>query len=64
LNRQGYDLQLTKYDARGWRATFYVTGSEHSITADAASAWEQTPWLSKTFVKTQKAALGCCRVLQ
>jgi Phage capsid family len=24
--RQGYDLQLTRYDARGWPATFYTTG--------------------------------------
>jgi hypothetical protein len=29
---------------RGWRATFYVTGIEHSFTADAASACEPTPW--------------------
>jgi hypothetical protein len=38
MHRQGYDLQLTQYDERGWRATFYVTGIEHSFTADAASA--------------------------
>jgi hypothetical protein len=23
MHRQGYDLQLTRYDDRGWRATFY-----------------------------------------
>jgi len=23
MAHQGYDLQLTGYDARGWRATFY-----------------------------------------
>ena len=28
MARQGYDLQLTWYDARGWRATFYPTGME------------------------------------
>jgi hypothetical protein len=28
--RQGYDLQLTRYDEKGWRATFYTTGMEHS----------------------------------
>jgi len=45
MARQGYDLQLTRYDARGWRATFYPTGMEHSITsATTASAWELTPW--------------------
>jgi hypothetical protein len=38
MARQGYDLQLTRYDERGWRATFYTTGIEHSITADTASA--------------------------
>ena len=32
--RQGYDLQLTRYDDRGWRATFYTTGMEHSPTRD------------------------------
>ena len=30
---QGYDLQLTQYDDRGWRATFYTTGMEHSPTS-------------------------------
>src|SRR5262249_35825396 len=33
MHRQGYDLQLTKYDERGWRATFYTTGTEHSPTS-------------------------------
>jgi hypothetical protein len=33
LHRQGYDLQLTQYDDRGWRATFYTTGMEHSPTS-------------------------------
>ena len=28
MHRQGYDLQLTQYDDRGWRATFYTTGME------------------------------------
>jgi hypothetical protein len=26
MARQGYDLQLTRYDEKGWRATFYTTG--------------------------------------
>src|SRR5262245_13453472 len=26
MAHQGYDLQLTRYDERGWRATFYTTG--------------------------------------
>ena len=44
MARQGYDLQLTRYDEKGWRATFYTTGMEHSITSATASAWEHTPW--------------------
>jgi hypothetical protein len=44
MHRQGYDVQLTQYDEHGWRATFYVTGMEHSATSATASAWEPTPW--------------------
>jgi hypothetical protein len=44
MHRQGYDVQLTQYDERGWRATFYVTGMEHSATSSTASAWDPTPW--------------------
>jgi len=44
MHRLGYDLQLTQYDDRGWRATFYVTGMEHSATSATGSAWEPTPW--------------------
>jgi hypothetical protein len=33
MARQGYDLQLPRYDDRGWRATFYATGMEHSPTS-------------------------------
>src|SRR5256885_6086434 len=28
-----FDLQLTQYDEKGWRATFYTTGMEHSPTS-------------------------------
>ena len=44
MHRQGFDLQLTQYDEKGWRATFYTTGMEHSITSATGSAWERTPW--------------------
>ena len=44
MARQGYDLQLTRYDEKGWRATFYTSGMEHSITSATASAWERMPW--------------------
>ena len=37
MARQGYDLQLTRYDERGWRATsFYTSGMEQSITSATA----------------------------
>jgi len=42
--RHGYDLQLTHYDERGWRATCDTTGMEHPLTSAPASAWERTPW--------------------
>ena len=41
--RQGYDLQLTQYDARGWWATFYTTGIGHSPTSATGTGWERTP---------------------
>ena len=51
MARQGYDLQLTRYDEEGWRATFYTTGMEHSPTSATGTAWERTPWHA-----TQRAA--------
>ena len=44
MARQDYDLELTRYDGRGWGATFYVAGVEHSLTGCTVSAWELTPW--------------------
>jgi len=44
MAHQGFDLQLTRYDERGWRATFYTTGMEHSPTSATGTAWERTPW--------------------
>jgi hypothetical protein len=38
------DFQLTRYDERGWRATFYATGMEHSPTSATGTGWERTPW--------------------
>lgn len=46
MARQGYDLQLTRYAGRGWRATFYVSGMEHSAVSAVGSAFEATPWQS------------------
>jgi hypothetical protein len=44
MARQGYDLQLTRYDERGWRATFYASGIEHSPTSATGTGCERTPW--------------------
>jgi hypothetical protein len=51
MAHQGYDLQLTRYDERGWRATFYTTGMEHSPTSATGTGWERAPWHA-----TQRAA--------
>jgi hypothetical protein len=51
MHHQGYDLQLTQYDERGWRATFYTTGMEHSPTSATGTGWKRTPWHA-----TQRAA--------
>jgi hypothetical protein len=42
MHRQGYDVQLTQYDDRAWRATFYTTGMEHSPTSATGTGWERT----------------------
>jgi len=44
MARQGNDLQLTRYDEKGWRAIFYTTGMEHSPTSATGTGWERTPW--------------------
>lgn len=44
MARQGYDISLTRYDEQGWRATFYVSGMEHSPTGAVGTAWGPTPW--------------------
>jgi hypothetical protein len=44
MAHQGYDLQLTRYDETGWRATFYTTGTEHSPTSATGTGWERAPW--------------------
>jgi hypothetical protein len=51
MHRQGYDLQLTQYDDRGWCATFNTSGMEHSPTSATGTAWKHTRWH-----ETQQAA--------
>src|SRR5262245_35985342 len=31
--RQGYDLELRRYDGRGWRAILFHSGFEHSLAS-------------------------------
>jgi hypothetical protein len=42
MTHQGWDLQLTAYAARDWRANFFPIGIAHSIVG--GSAWEPTRW--------------------
>ena len=42
MAHQGYDLQLTRYDERGWRANFYPSGIAHSVVS--GTGWAETPW--------------------
>jgi hypothetical protein len=44
MARQDFDLQLIRFDGRGWRCTFYVTGIEHSPVASTGTAFEPAPW--------------------
>ena len=44
MAHQGFDLELTRYNERGWRATFYTTGMEHSLTSATGTGWERTSW--------------------
>jgi hypothetical protein len=42
MTHQGWDVQLTAYAARDWRANFFPVGIAHSIVG--GSAGEPTPW--------------------
>jgi hypothetical protein len=44
MARQEYDLELRRYNGRGWRAMFFLSGFEHSLTPDAGEAWARSPW--------------------
>src|SRR4029434_7902364 len=56
MRREGFDLQLTQYDERGWRATFYTSGMEPSPTSATGTGWEPSPWHA-----TQRAAWEALR---
>src|SRR5215470_19280797 len=38
MARQEYDLELRRYNGRGWRALFFPSGFEHSLTSHAGAA--------------------------
>jgi hypothetical protein len=42
--RHEYDLDLRRYNGHGWRAMFVSSGFEHSLIANAGSAWAPSPW--------------------
>jgi len=44
MARQEYDVELRRYDGQGWRAMFFPSGFERSLTAHAGSAWALSPW--------------------
>ena len=44
MARQDYDLELRRDDGRGWRAIFFLSGFEHSLTADAGDTSAPSPW--------------------
>jgi len=44
MARQGYDLELRRYNGRGWRAVFFPEGFEHSLIPHAGAAWARSPW--------------------
>ena len=44
MARQEYDLELRRYNGRGWRAIFFDSGFEHSLTSHAGAAWARSPW--------------------
>jgi len=59
MARQEYDLELRRYDGRGWRAIFFQSGFEHSLTSHAGAAWARSPWAA-----VQRAASDALRKLE
>jgi hypothetical protein len=57
MTHQGWDVQLTAYAARDWRANFFPIGIAHSIVG--GSPWEPTPW--RAVQRAAWAALSTAR---
>jgi hypothetical protein len=58
MTRQGYDLELRRYDGQGWRATFYPEGFEHSRTAYSGSALAPTPYGRRHSGRQPRRSIG------
>src|SRR4029077_15241174 len=43
MHRQGYDLQLTQYDDKGWRGAYYTTWMKHRPSGAIAPGWARPP---------------------
>src|SRR2546426_11357700 len=56
LSEAGFCSRRRPRCRRGWRATFYTTGMEHSPTSATGTGWERTPWHA-----TQRAAWDSLR---
>jgi len=56
MARQDYDLELRRYNGRGWRGMFFQSGFEHSLTSHAGAAWARSPWQA-----VQRAAADALR---
>ena len=59
MARQEYDLELRRYNGRGWRAIFFDSGFEHSLTSHAGAAYARSPWEA-----VQRAAADALRKLE
>jgi hypothetical protein len=58
MTYQGWDLQLTAYAARDWRANFFPVRIAHSIVG--GTAWEPTPW--RAVQRAAWAAISTARI--
>jgi len=59
MARQEYDLELRRYNGQGWRAIFFQSGFEHSLTSHAGAAWARSPWEA-----VQRAAADALRSIE
>jgi hypothetical protein len=56
MTHQGWDVQLTAYAARDWRANFFPVEIAHSIVG--GTAWEPTP--RRAVQRAAVKSTACC----